>query len=263
LAQFKAAFINSIVKDKNIHSVIEFGCGDGNQLSLALYTTYIGLDVAAKAIKLCQQRFAHDSSKRFLLYDCQTGLNEPLYCDLSLSLDVIYHLIEDDVFDLYMTRLFQYARSHVIIYSSNSEQPSPDPHVRHRRFSSWVANKQPACIREDFQTRVLPFGVPGISANQHLGRTPAQPARAVKEDQRHRPPVTGAVKLIHDHLLRLDLMSHASVRESARARDVGVFRCGVGGSPNRLRTSTHLLTSVINRIHQVRVMFGPPSRTRN
>ena len=32
LAEFKAEIINSLVKDKKIESVIEFGCGDGNQL---------------------------------------------------------------------------------------------------------------------------------------------------------------------------------------------------------------------------------------
>lgn len=37
LAEFKAEVLNSFVRRDNVLSVIEFGCGDGNQLSLASY----------------------------------------------------------------------------------------------------------------------------------------------------------------------------------------------------------------------------------
>ena len=35
LAKFKAESINGFVRENGIHSVIEWGCGDGSQLSLA------------------------------------------------------------------------------------------------------------------------------------------------------------------------------------------------------------------------------------
>ena len=63
LAEFKANVINSFVQNNNIGSVIEFGCGDGNQLSLASYPSYIGLDTSHKAIELCKKRFKEDKSK--------------------------------------------------------------------------------------------------------------------------------------------------------------------------------------------------------
>ena len=62
--------------------------------------------------------------------------------DLALSLDVVYHLIEDDVFERYMRDLFASAKRFVIVYSSNFEQ-SPDvkpSHVRHRKFTDWVSD---------------------------------------------------------------------------------------------------------------------------
>ena len=37
LAQFKAEFLNKFVTDKNIKTIIEFGSGDGNQLTMAQY----------------------------------------------------------------------------------------------------------------------------------------------------------------------------------------------------------------------------------
>ena len=53
LADYKANCINGFVKNNEIKSVIEFGCGDGNQLTLAQYNSYIGLDISNKAIKIC------------------------------------------------------------------------------------------------------------------------------------------------------------------------------------------------------------------
>ena len=49
--------------------MVEFGCGDGNQLSLAQYPRYVGLDVSRTAIGLCQRRFAKDPAKSRFLYD--------------------------------------------------------------------------------------------------------------------------------------------------------------------------------------------------
>jgi hypothetical protein len=63
--------------------------------------------------------------------------------DLSLSLDVIYHLVEDSVFDAYMRRLFSFAWRFVIIYSSNMDRDWPSKHVRHREFTRWVENNRP------------------------------------------------------------------------------------------------------------------------
>jgi hypothetical protein len=55
-------------------------------------------------------------------------------------LDVIYHLVEDHVFDAYMQRLFGAATRFVAIYSSDTDDngDNPVPHVRHRRFSAWI-----------------------------------------------------------------------------------------------------------------------------
>ena len=138
LALFKAELLNDFVEQRGIQSVVEFGCGDGHQLSLARYPSYLGFDVAPTAIELCNQRFAGDGSKRFVLHDSQREAAPVKVADLALSLDVIYHLVEDDVFDAYMRHVFAAAKRYVIIYASNDEAPSPAPHVRHRRFTDWV-----------------------------------------------------------------------------------------------------------------------------
>ena len=75
-AEFKADTINRFVVDRQIQSVIEFGCGDGNQLKLATYPRYIGFDVSETIISSCQDCFADDDCKTFKLmrdYDGESG----------------------------------------------------------------------------------------------------------------------------------------------------------------------------------------------
>jgi len=145
LAEAKAAYLNDFVRTREIGSVIEFGCGDGNQLSLADYPAYIGLDVSRSAIRLCQRRFSGDLAKSFYLYDgaCFTDRAGLFTADLAISLDVIYHLTEDMVFDAYMTHLFAAGTKYVIIYATNGERRGTAPHVRHRRFTPWVEACRP------------------------------------------------------------------------------------------------------------------------
>lgn len=140
LATFKADVLNNFVADRGVTSVVEFGCGDGNQLSLAEYPRYLGLDVATGAVDMCRSRFASDPTKSFMLYS-STHFADPagfIKADLSMSLDVLFHLVEDEVFDQYMRHLFGAAERFVVVYSSNASKPDQAPHVKHRAFTPWV-----------------------------------------------------------------------------------------------------------------------------
>src|SRR5688500_6186074 len=145
LATYKANVLNRYVAERSVRSVLEFGCGDGNQLKLATYPSYVGLDVSARAIELCMQRFAHDTDKAFLLYDPAHALRlrNILGADLTVSLDVVYHLLEDSVYEAYLRDLFGCARRFVIVYSSDREERQTAPHVRHHKFTDEVRRTQP------------------------------------------------------------------------------------------------------------------------
>lgn len=140
-AEFKAEILNRFIENNDIQTLIEYGCGDGNQLKLAEYSSYIGFDVSSEAISRCNSIFPNDKRKTFKLVDDYSGEK----AQLTLSLDVIYHLIEDDVFMEYMERLFNSSERFVIIYSSNTDenQDNQAAHVKHRRFSAWVKKNQP------------------------------------------------------------------------------------------------------------------------
>ncbi len=65
--------------------------------------------------------------------------------ELTLSLDVVYHLIEDKVFVDYMKRLFHSSKRFVIVYSSDTEENGKGQaeHGKHRKFSEWVEKNKP------------------------------------------------------------------------------------------------------------------------
>lgn len=159
LAAFKAQVLNDFVASSGVRSIIEFGCGDGNQLKLAIYPAYVGFDVSATAVGNCRRQFMDDSTKRFEL----TGSYRGEQAELALSLDVIYHLVEDRVYEQYMTRLFEAATRFVIIYSNDVEGEADvvKPHVRFRKFSNWVGARAPG------------WELRQIVANPHRAASPA------------------------------------------------------------------------------------------
>lgn len=135
LAKFKAEVLNNFVSKHTINTVIEYGCGDGNQLTLAKYPKYIGFDVSNKALEICRELFKDDTTKAF--YHTFDVSYNSMKAELTLSLDVIYHLVEDALFETYMKRLFESSQNYVIIYSSNYNERSA-PHVRSRKFTNWI-----------------------------------------------------------------------------------------------------------------------------
>ncbi len=139
LSLFKAEIINEFIKENKINSIIEFGCGDGNQLNLLKCEEYVGLDVSKTIIKTCITKFNKDNSKSFFLYDSMLFKdNKKIFlCDLALSLDVLYHLIEKDIFEKYLIDLFRSSKKYVIIYSSNFDLKQQG-HVKRRTFTKWI-----------------------------------------------------------------------------------------------------------------------------
>jgi len=156
-AKFKARILNEFVRAREVNSVIEFGCGDGNQLLLSEYPQYIGFDISPKAISLCCNLFVDDKSKKFLNLEGYSGES----ADLTLSLDVIYHLIEDEVFEGYMSRLFDSSNKYVIIYASNTDGSlgNTSPHVKHRNFCEWVAKNRSGWFFMEYIPNKYPYDI--------------------------------------------------------------------------------------------------------
>ncbi len=144
LAEFKARILNQFIADHDIKSAVEWGCGDGNQLSMLKIKHYTEVDVSETAINQCKSRFREKEGYRFML-DHPGVQPESLKTRLSLSLDVIYHLIEDDVYEVYLRNVFMSAEQFTVIYSTDTDEQAnaQSVHVRHRRFTRDVKEKYP------------------------------------------------------------------------------------------------------------------------
>ncbi|MBX2828040.1 MAG: class I SAM-dependent methyltransferase [Flavobacteriaceae bacterium] len=155
LAEFKAEIINEFVQKNRIETIIEYGSGDGNQLKLANYPNYVGFDVSDTALELCRQEFEGDTTKNFFHMEDPEQITRR--AQLTMSLDVLYHLVEDEVFNGYMTRLFNSSDRFVMIYSSNYEKEMAD-HVRSRKFTDWVdSNMNGSWKLKEFIKNKFPF----------------------------------------------------------------------------------------------------------
>jgi len=141
LAKFKAEVLNDFVISNDIKNVVEYGCGDGAQLSLAKYKSYTGFDVSAAAVEMCKKKFKNHYDYTFLLTSEKSPFEGNF--DLAISLDVIYHLVENEVFSEYMQRLFKASKQFVIIYSSNMDTFSDAPHEKRRNFLKWINDNMP------------------------------------------------------------------------------------------------------------------------
>lgn len=162
LAKFKGEIINDMVTRYDINTVIEFGCGDGNQLKYFSFKKYLGFDVSQKAISICKKLYENDTSKKFEILESYTHQA----ADLTLSLDVIYHLIEDITFRNYMEMLFSSSKGVVIVYSSNTnENNNAVPHVRHRKFTEWVEAHRPDFKLVKHVPNKFPFNGDGKSTS--------------------------------------------------------------------------------------------------
>lgn len=135
IADHKAQIINDYIIKNNIKTISDFGCGDGNQISLLkTYELYHGFDVSPYIVDSCINKFKGIGNMFFY-----KNINDLPTSELCLSLDVLYHIIDFNEFEKYLRLLFEKSSKHVIIFSSNhSRNDSSAPHIIHRKFTEWI-----------------------------------------------------------------------------------------------------------------------------
>ena len=178
-AELTAEIINRIFRERRVEDVIEYGCGDGNQLSYLHAPRYVGLDVSPTAVKRSADRFRTDPTKRFLLYNpgWHSEHDSEFSADCALSKDVVFHLVEDDAFETYMRHLFASGRRLVVIVASDLDW-YVGPHERHRRFTPWVEAKLPEWQLVEKIDSPLPYNWKtgeGMLANVYVFEREAEP----------------------------------------------------------------------------------------
>ena len=142
LADYKIKIINDFITSFKIKSIIDFGCGDGYISNYIEVQEYLGLDISKTAIEICEKNNKKVSKKFKLLseYKGETA-------DSSISLDVIYHLVEENDFRKHIKDLFMSANSFCLIYSNRTQgTPSRAPHIRWIDWARYVSMLVPYAI---------------------------------------------------------------------------------------------------------------------
>ncbi|HSK54871.1 MAG TPA: class I SAM-dependent methyltransferase [Jiangellales bacterium] len=144
-AGWKGQVVNHLVDELGITSAVELGCGDGNQLRYCDWPRYLGLDVSGAAVRRCMEAFGADDSKSFARYDPAAWWDAAGWftADAAVSLEVIFHLVEDDVLERYLRTLFALGRRYVIVCSTDRDDVPAGAHERHRRWTPLVADLAP------------------------------------------------------------------------------------------------------------------------
>jgi len=128
LLKYKADYINDFIQSNNINNVFSYGCGDGHQLNAINCPNKEGFDVSEFVIV--------ENIKRFPYIKFDTKIHFKKEIDLLLSLDVIYHLVEPDVYNNYIETITKLSPKFVIIYSWNStSEENNTHHVKSREIT--------------------------------------------------------------------------------------------------------------------------------
>jgi predicted TPR repeat methyltransferase len=146
IRQYKLERLNNYVAKYNIRSILDLGCGDGRQLSGLVVPKYTGVDVSSAALAACRARYASKPGWQFLKYDELTDAK----VDTTMSLDVIYHLVNDDEYFAYIKLLADRATRYIIVFSTTRELRAAVPHIKHRNYlQDILADKGLSIVSED------------------------------------------------------------------------------------------------------------------
>jgi SAM-dependent methyltransferase len=140
--QYKADYVSDFIHNRDIKSVIDWGCGDGQVLDLIRLedATYIGVDVSPTIVDRMRKKYPYNGYQFMTSEYAQSG---SYLADLTLSMDVLFHLPDDSDYFGYLDNLFGSASRFVIIYATNTPDGRTARHVFRREFTPDIADRFP------------------------------------------------------------------------------------------------------------------------
>ena len=135
---FKRDYLLRIIERYAIKSIVDYGCGDGFQIEPVILKerqgqtaprvqAYYGLDVSPTTIDNCRKHYARFARFRFdVLADFK-----PASFDLSVSMDVLYHIIDYDEYVQYLNLIFSHSPL-TAIYANLEDSIPRSPHILSR-----------------------------------------------------------------------------------------------------------------------------------
>ena len=134
LLKFKVDFVNKFVKDYEVSSILDLGCGDLQFASQLIVDKYTGVDIVdhAHPTSIAAKDFTTTISRFDELGDHDDA-------ELCMSIDVLYHILPDEEDYLHATldNLFSKSRKYVIIYAQDPEDTNLYDNGYHMCNSQW------------------------------------------------------------------------------------------------------------------------------
>ncbi len=118
------------LKGLDIQTICEIGCGDfnfgHNLMKLYPKAYYIGQDISEYIID--------KNRKDFLQYQFTTDMKELIQADLTLCIDVLFHITDDREYEDLLTNIENNWTKYLAITAYEYENPHTSPHVKIRKF---------------------------------------------------------------------------------------------------------------------------------
>lgn len=120
----RGRLISRFALRNQVSTVLDIGSGDGRQAAYLDVPGYLGVDPSIEAVRLARKQ---NPAKTFEL------LEDPEPRDMHLSLEVMFHLIDDDTYRQHLDLLFS-ADRFVVVWASDHDETGA-AHVRHRHWT--------------------------------------------------------------------------------------------------------------------------------
>ena len=149
LLAFKLKFINNFIKDHGIESVLDFGCGDMHFASKIEVDYYKGIDIVDRKIP------SQVRAKKFeLSVNRFDEVDEGREFDLCTSIDVLYHLLEEEqaYLDSCLDKMINHSSRYLLIYAQDSDIKDtlghPQSHLYNCPWKNLIRTKNVELIYE-------------------------------------------------------------------------------------------------------------------
>jgi len=153
-ADFKADIIDQVIKEYEVETLLDFGCGDGNQISLIKsQVDYCGYDVSETTIQNCETKFKGDERKQFHVFDPMIYNPTPAF-DMTMCLDCLFHVTIEEEWLKTIDCICKCSEKVVLIVTNTEEiRGEYFPHVNFKRRILPVLDARDDVIIEEVITQ--------------------------------------------------------------------------------------------------------------